>query len=736
MLQRSKNVVPSAEPARRADLFEAVLDAVPAAVALLRGPELVFELVNPRLVALASSAPLVGKTLAEVWPEAAPSVVPILRNVLATGEHYLGTDLRLPLRRAAGLAPEDAWFTIELQRIAGGVADPDAVLASIIETTSSVRSRRSAEEAADAAARAMKRAQLLADLAADLNQGVDLPSVLETTLLRVHDMLHAEDGSVYMLDPERRTIRGAAERRPLGRVALEVPLDGLANVARAVDRREPVYFTRAETRGFETEWFERNAISASFALPLVANDRCIGVLFLNEYGESSPPTSDDLAFARGVAAHCAVAVTRAMAFEAEREARARAERAEAAARRIAQRLAISQDLTAELSSAHEIAQVFQVIAAKGRAAVAASTASVMLLRGANLELVGAVGHPDDAVAESRVMPLDAQTPTADVARTGQPIIASASAEVRRRWPALGPMSRGLGEGAWVCLPLVTDGEVRGVMGFGFAEEREFDLEERAFLGWISRKCAQALDRARLFEAERQAREEAERIGKLQEQLLAVVGHDLRTPLSAISMAVSLLFRRGGLDEKQAQTLTRVASASQRMAGIIRDLLDFSRARQGAGMPMVSGPLDLREVTERALLELQSAHPQRELRLRVSGDVHGEGDPARIAQVISNLAANAIQHGAEDAPVDVVLEGTRDELRISIHNDGPPIPPELQPAMFEPFRRGERRADDGSSSSVGLGLFIVREIVRAHGGSIEVSSAAGEGTTFTARLPRR
>jgi signal transduction histidine kinase len=306
--------------------------------------------------------------------------------------------------------------------------------------------------------------------------------------------------------------------------------------------------------------------------------------------------------------------------------------------------------------------------------------------------------------------------------------------VARRWPDLGPLTHGIGGGAWVCLPLVTDEQVRGVLGLGYDAVREFDLEERAFLASIARKCAQALDRARLFEAERAAREEAQRIGALQEQLIAVVGHDLRTPLSAISMAVGVLFRRGGLDEKQAQTLSRVSSSSQRMAGIIRDLLDFSRARQGLGIPIARGPLDLRAIAEHALLELQAAHQRQcEIRLKVSGDVLGEGDPARVAQVISNLAGNAVQHGRPEAPVEVALEGADDELRISVHNEGPPIPADLLPLVFEPFRRGQ---PGEAGDSVGLGLFIVREIVRAHGGSVEVQSHPGDGTTFTVRLPRR
>ncbi len=233
--------------------------------------------------------------------------------------------------------------------------------------------------------------------------------------------------------------------------------------------------------------------------------------------------------------------------------------------------------------------------------------------------------------------------------------------------------------------------------------------------------------AELARAEREARE----IGRLQERLMAIVGHDLRTPLSVIHLGVTAALHRGGLPPEQERTLARVARSAQRMRGIIEDLLDYSRARQGQQIPVEKAVIDLGEVCQRALTELRTIAGGRELVLSVSGDPTLAGDAGRLAQVISNLVGNAVQHGA--GPIDVAVRSTEAEVILSVHNGGPPIPPEVVPQLFEAFRRGSHAVE--GKGSVGLGLFIVREVARAHGGEVQVRSDASSGTTFTVRLPR-
>ncbi len=237
-------------------------------------------------------------------------------------------------------------------------------------------------------------------------------------------------------------------------------------------------------------------------------------------------------------------------------------------------------------------------------------------------------------------------------------------------------------------------------------------------------------RAQAYEAERAARAEAEGIARLQDQLMGVVGHDLRTPLQSIVLGTALLLQRGDTSEASRTTLRRVASSAGRMRQIIRDLLDLARVRRAGTIPVQRRTTRIEAVCARAVHELQQAHPRRAIEVALSGTGEGEWDPDRLEQVLSNLVGNALQRGPEDRPVRVRAEGGPDALVLTVQNDGPAIAPELLERIFEPFRRGD---DKGTA---GLGLFIVREIVRAHGGTVEARSTDAEGTSFTVRLPRR
>jgi signal transduction histidine kinase len=169
-----------------------------------------------------------------------------------------------------------------------------------------------------------------------------------------------------------------------------------------------------------------------------------------------------------------------------------------------------------------------------------------------------------------------------------------------------------------------------------------------------------------------------------------------------------------------------------MEEMINTLLDFARARSGTAIPLSPAPTDLGEIVRETVEELRSAWPRREVEVVVHGDARGEWDGPRIAQVTSNLVANALIHGAVETPVQVMVSDEGAWVDVSVHNAGPPIPPELMPVLFEPFRRG---AEEARAGGLGLGLYIAHQIVAAHGGSIEVRSTASEGTRFTLHLPR-
>jgi PAS domain S-box-containing protein len=223
-------------------------------------------------------------------------------------------------------------------------------------------------------------------------------------------------------------------------------------------------------------------------------------------------------------------------------------------------------------------------------------------------------------------------------------------------------------------------------------------------------------------------EEAERTARFREHFVGIVSHDLRNPLTAIVTSAELLLRYGELPERQARVVARIGSSADRMARMIGDLLDFARSKLGGEFPIHARRIDLRQICEQTVEELEFAYT-RQVKLDAQGDLWGDWDPDRIAQVISNLVGNALQHS--DGEVTVTLRGENDFVVLETRNGGPSIPSEVLPHVFEPGRRGDAR-----SGGLGLGLFIVQQIVLAHGGSIEVTSSEGAGTTFTLALPRK
>ncbi|WP_338871549.1 PAS domain-containing protein [Myxococcus stipitatus] len=234
---------------------------------------------------------------------------------------------------------------------------------------------------------------------------------------------------------------------------------------------------------------------------------------------------------------------------------------------------------------------------------------------------------------------------------------------------------------------------------------------------------------------RAAEEEARRRAEFEQLLIGIVGHDLRNPLSAITMASTTLLRREYLDERQRKVIDRILSSAERATRMLRDVLDFTQARLGGGIPMQPQPLDLHELTRQVLDEVRLAHPERSLEFEFSGDGAGVWDPDRLAQVLTNLVNNALSYSPSECPVLVRTHGTRDAVTLSVHNMGDAIPAELLPRLFEPMKRAERR-DPKDGRGLGLGLFIVKHIVDAHGGRLRVRSDEKDGTLFMVRLPRR
>jgi signal transduction histidine kinase len=233
---------------------------------------------------------------------------------------------------------------------------------------------------------------------------------------------------------------------------------------------------------------------------------------------------------------------------------------------------------------------------------------------------------------------------------------------------------------------------------------------------------------------------SKRIEESRQMFLAILSHDLRNPLNTIRMAAHVVSRQNQ-NPATADAISVITRNTDAMMQLIGDLIDFSSSALGRGMPLNRGPVDLEALCREVLGSFRALHPARELRLHLEGDVNGVWDAGRIRQVISNLIGNAIQHGSPEAPIDLSVASAGSPLggavAISVHNEGAPITPDLLPTIFDPLRRYATResAAERSPGSIGLGLYIVREIVAAKGGTVEVTSTAEKGTTFTVRIPR-
>jgi signal transduction histidine kinase len=221
-----------------------------------------------------------------------------------------------------------------------------------------------------------------------------------------------------------------------------------------------------------------------------------------------------------------------------------------------------------------------------------------------------------------------------------------------------------------------------------------------------------------------------------EMFIAILGHDLRTPLGVVTMATEFILETATLDEAQRMLLGRVLRSARRMRGMVADLLDFTRIRLGNGIPVVREATDLGTVAREALDESAAVHPKSDLRFATSGALAGKWDAPRISQVLANLLGNAVEHGAAGAPVTLTVTGRVDDVVLRVHNSGPAIAPSEIHGIFSPLKRLRPGAPaTGNSTNLGLGLYIAERIVTAHDGTIEVASTAAAGTTFTVRLPR-
>ncbi len=391
----------------------------------------------------------------------------------------------------------------------------------------------------------------------------------------------------------------------------------------------------------------------------------------------------------------------------------------------AERAAKLQEFSALLSAAVTPEQIGTVFRVQGVPLSEAVSGSIFLVESRQLRLLASPERQD--VIPFRTLPLAASNPACDAFRSGEPRFLR-SDEILATDRDLGNAMATDDAAAIAALPLHASGTPAGVMLLVFSEPRGFAEREQQFLLTVATLCAQALERARLFQVESEAKE-------FQKRLIGIVSHDLRTPLTVVLNAAHSLSRLEFQEQRPRDTLIRLRRSAQRMERIVGDLVDYTQTQAGRGLPIQPGPADLHELFVRVLASLSSVQPERTVTYVKGEEGRGEWDADRLEQLIENLVRNALKYGASDKHVRVGWSSSLDQVVLYVHNEGPPIPSTLLPHIFEPFRRGNQ-PPESAGASLGLGLFIVHQIVLAHGGRISVQSDYQDGTRFEVQLPRR
>lgn len=229
---------------------------------------------------------------------------------------------------------------------------------------------------------------------------------------------------------------------------------------------------------------------------------------------------------------------------------------------------------------------------------------------------------------------------------------------------------------------------------------------------------------------------AEQVNRSRDIFLAILGHDLRAPLQAVSMSTELLMRKTTLEGDALTCALNIKQGARHMAAMVSDLLELVRSRLGRSLPIEPVPMDLADAARAAIAEACAGNPDSDPTLNTEGDTRGVWDAGRIDQLLQNLIGNALQHGSDPREVIVTLKGEARQVLLTVHNYGPPISEEAIGTIFDPLVRSADEKLGQPSTSLGLGLFIVKEVVTAHGGTIEVSSSAANGTLFSVMLPRQ
>jgi len=473
--------------------------------------------------------------------------------------------------------------------------------------------------------------------------------------------------------------------------------------------------------------------------PLRAHGRVLGVISFVFTESNRHYGMEDLELAEDLARRAAIAIDNAHLYRIAQQAKQDAETA-------ADRTARLQSVTVALSESLTPEQVTEVIVEQSMAVLKATAALVVLVTEdrTELEIVKSVGYETDLVESWRRFSINMDVPLAGAIRTGEPVWVEALLERIARYPHLAEVYSRYDFQSWIALPLVVEGRSVGGMLLSFREFKHLSQDDREFILALSRQCAQAISRAQLYAAERSARAEAEQANRVKDEFLAVLSHELRSPLNPILGWTRILRTQQLQPEKVDQALATVERNAKLQAQLIEDLLDISRMLRGK-LSLNIASVDLASAIQSAIETVQLAAEAKaiDLRLTICDDNLDNtpdskfvilGDANRLQQVLWNLLSNAIKFTPNHGKVMVRLEEVDHHIQIQVVDNGMGINPDFLPHVFEYFRQ----ADSSTTrrfGGLGLGLAIAHQIIELHGGTIQAeSSGEGLGATFTVLIP--
>jgi signal transduction histidine kinase len=685
----------------------------------------------------------------------------VLQQVLDTGEPFSAVDYPAALDRDGDGVAETYYFNFVYHPLNESSGEVTGVIGIGTEVTESVRARKAAEElrraadlARDVAEAAGRRIALLAEASARLAASLDV----ESTLRAIADLAVpalADWCFVEVLERGRvRPVAIAHREAEMVQLAHEVlsryPIDlnapfGTGKVLRLgepeLNREIPDEALRALAQDEEhLTILRRVGFCSSLSVPLKDSDgNSVAVLSLVS-AESERRFGDaDLAMAEEIAGRAGAALARAKLYAA----------GHAALRRATALQSVSSALVGALSEK----EVAHIVVQHGCEAVGAAAGSFALLDADEraFHIIASAGYGEATTAAFRHFPVVPGRPVSDAVLQDNPVYQPSRKALDAHYPYTAPVLQGTGFEAYAALPVRVGARPAGGLSFSFVEEREFDAEDRVFLETLSAQAGQALDRARLVEAERAARTEAEtaraaaeEANRAKSEFLATMSHELRTPLNAIAGYAELLEMgiHGPITPEQRESIVRIQRSQVHLTGLINEVLSYARLESGM-LTYDVRPIEIAEIVAVAvpLVEPQRAAKHIALDIRAPGSVGGSAvrvlaDSEKVQQILLNLLSNALKFTPDGGRVELEwlpMPNERGMVVLRVSDTGIGIPHDKLEAIFEPFvqvGRSLRTPGEGT----GLGLAISRDLARAMGGDITATSELGRGATFVVQLP--